>query len=351
MNKWIASVHRILDQEQLLIMATVLSQTGSTPRTAGTRMIILPDGEILGTIGGGIIEAKVIKTAGEMFGTNDAAIRTFDMTSEITDNMDMICGGQMEILIEPCVPDEDTLHVFESLLHELAQRCKSVLVTEMLVSSAETCRVRRALIRKDWSIVGTAVIQDSLKTEIDSAMTRGLTPVLREVDNSRFFIEPHAAATTVYLFGAGHVSLQVAILAKNVHFQTVILDDRHEFANHSRFVTADDVKVLPTFEHAIEGLEIDEVAYMVILTHGHSHDKTVLRQVLGTPAGYVGMIGSTKKRDAIYKALQDEGVSAGDLERVHCPIGLPIKAQTPEEIAVSIVAELIHARAAGYTRI
>ena len=347
MNKWITNVHRMLDQGQHLVMATVLSQTGSTPRTAGTRMIILPDGEILGTVGGGIIEAKVILTAREIFGIHDAVTRTFDMTSEITDNMDMICGGQMEILIEPCVPDEDTLQVLASLLHELAQRHKSVLVTELLASSAETCKVRRALIRNDGSVVGTAVIPDSLKTEIDTAMTRGLTPVLREIDTSRFFIEPHAAATTVYLFGAGHVSLQVAILAKNVHFQTVVLDDRHEFANHSRFVTADDVKVLPTFEQAVEGLEIDEDAYMVILTHGHSHDKTVLGQVLGTPAGYIGMIGSTRKRDAIYKALQNEGVSAGDLERVHCPIGLPIKAQTPEEIAVSIVAELIHARAAG----
>ena len=346
MNKWIANVHRILDQGQHLVMATVLSQTGSTPRTAGTRMIILPDGEIFGTVGGGIVEVKVILTAREIFGIHDAVIRKFDMTSEITDSTDMICGGQMEILIEPCAPDEDTLQVLAGLLHELAQRHKSVLVTELLASTAETCKVRRSLIRKDGSVVGTAVIPDILKSEIDIVMTRGFTPVLREVDTHRFFIEPHTAARTVYLFGAGHVSLQVAILAKNVHFQIVVLDDRHEFANHSRFVTADDVKVLATFEHAIEGLEIDEDAYMVILTHGHSHDKTVLRQVLGTPAGYIGMIGSTRKRDAIYKALQDEGVSAGDLERVHCPIGLPIKAQTPEEIAVSIVAELIHARAA-----
>lgn len=336
----------LLENRKKFVIASIISHQGSTPRTAGTKMIVTEDGKSVGTIGGGIIEAKVIETAMEMFGTHDAVIRTFDMTSEIIDSTDMICGGQMEILIEPCVPDEDTLQVLASLLHELAQRHKSVLVTELLASSAETCKVRRALIRKDGSVVGTAVIPDSMKTEIDRAMTRGLTPVLREVDTSRFFVEPHAAATTVYLFGAGHVSLQVAILAKNVHFQTVVLDDRHEFANRSRFVTADDIKVLSAFEHAVEGLEIDEDAYLVILTHGHSHDKTVLRQVLGTPAGYIGMIGSTRKRDAIYKALQDEGVSAGDLERVHCPIGLPIKAQTPEEIAVSIVAELIHARAA-----
>jgi xanthine dehydrogenase accessory factor len=346
MNKWIANVHQMLDQGKHLVMATILNQKGSTPRTAGTRMVILPDGEILGTIGGGIVEAKVIETAREMFGLHDAVIRAFDMTSEITDSMDMICGGKIEILIEPCDPDEDILEILASLLHELAQRHKSALVTELFASTDETCKVRRALIRKDGSVVGTAIIPERLKTEINTAMTRGLTPVLREVDARRFFIEPHSAATTVYLFGAGHVSLQVAILAKTVHFQTVVLDDRHEFANRGRFVTADDVKVLYNFEHAVEGLEIDEDDYMVILTHGHSHDKTVLNQALGTPAGYIGMIGSIRKRDAIYKALQDEGVSARDLKRVHCPIGLPIKAQTPEEIAVSIVAELICTRAA-----
>ncbi len=177
-------------------------------------------------------------------------------------------------------------------------------------------------------------------------MTKLRNPILREIDDRRFLIEPHTAMGTLYLFGAGHVALQVANLAQNVHFQTIVLDDRQEFANSDRFVTAAEVKVLSSFEQALEGLEIDNDSYMVILTRGHSHDKTVLRQALGAPARYIGMIGSTRKRDAIYKALRNEGVTARELERVHCPIGLAIKAQTPEEIAVSIVAELIRKRAA-----
>ena len=152
------------------------------------------------------------------------------------------------------------------------------------------------------------------------------------------------AAGTVYLFGAGHVSLQTAILAKRVGFETVVLDDRMEFANRCRFSDADDVRVLASFEQAFEGLEIHADSYLVILTRGHLHDKTVLQQALKTPAGYIGMIGSRKKRDAVYRALEKEGFSSADFEKVHCPIGLSIGAQSPEEIAVSIVAEMIHAR-------
>jgi len=345
MQEWISSVCQISDQGQPCVMTLVLHQAGSTPRKAGTRMIIKPDGEILGTIGGGLMEANVIENAKEVFNTQESVIKTYDMTSAIVDSMDMICGGRMEILIEYCAPDKELFRLFNDLQNELAQHRKCLLVTELLPLSGNTWQVRRALIRKYGSISGAAVIPARLNAEIKANMTNMRNPVLREIDEQRFFIEPHGAMGTVYLFGAGHVALQVANLAKNMDFQTVVMDDRREFANSDRFVTADEVIVLSSFEQALEGLEIDEDSYMVILTRGHSHDKTVLRQVLSTPAGYIGMIGSTRKRDAIYKALQYEGVSTRELERVHCPIGLAINAQTPEEIAVSIVAELIKKRA------
>ena len=345
MQEWIRTVCQMSDQGQHCVMALVLHQAGSTPRKAGARMIIKPDGEILGTIGGGLMEANVIENAKEVFDTQESVIKTFDMTSTIVDSMDMICGGRMEILIEYCAPDKEQLRLFNDLQHELAQHRKYLLLTELLPLSGNTWQVRRALIRKYGSISGAAVIPERLSAEIKANMTNMRNPVLKEIDEQRFFIEPHGAKGTVYLFGAGHVALQVANLAKNMDFQTVVMDDRREFANSDRFVTADEVIVLPSFEQALEGLEIDEDSYMVILTRGHSHDKTVLRQVLRTPAGYIGMIGSARKRDAIYKALQHEGVSTWELERVHSPIGLAIKAQTPEEIAVSIVAELIKKRA------
>jgi xanthine dehydrogenase accessory factor len=340
MRKWVNEVHEILSRKQPLVMALILSQEGSTPRAAGTRMLIGADGAATGTIGGGRIEALVMETARKMMGKPGAVIRSFDLTSEIADAMDMICGGKLEILMEAILPDETNRLFFSSLNQMLDQRQKGMLISELTASDSDVLQVRRSVLRQDGGVIGDF----DFKTETDSILKKLRAPVLIQSGDRRFFAEPLAAAGTVYLFGAGHVSLQTAILAKRVGFETVVLDDRAEFANTCRFPDADAVRVLPSFEQSFEGLEIHVDSYLVILTRGHLHDKTVLQLALKTPAGYIGMIGSRKKRDAIYRALEKEGFSSGDFEKVHSPIGLSIGAQSPEEIAVSIVAELIHAR-------
>jgi len=340
MRKWVRAINETLSRKEPLVMALILNKEGSTPRSAGTRMLIGAGGSAVGTIGGGRIEASVMETAGEMIGKPGAVVRAFDLTSEIADATDMICGGKLEILIESILPDEKNLLIFSCLLQMLNQRQKGVMATELLESGSSVLQVRRSILHHDGGITGDA----DLKSRIDSIPEKFLSPILTQSGGMRIFIEPLLAGGTLCLFGAGHVSLQTAILAKRVGFNIVVLDDRVEFANNTRFSEADEVRVLTSFEKAFEGLEINADSYLVILTHGHTHDKTVLSQALKTRAGYTGMIGSRKKRDAIYRALEKEGFSAGDFEKVHCPIGLAIGAQTPEEIAVSIVAELIHAR-------
>ncbi|MEI6262800.1 MAG: XdhC family aldehyde oxidoreductase maturation factor [Deltaproteobacteria bacterium] len=337
MRKWVSAVNETLSRKQPLVMALIMSQEGSTPRTAGTRMMIGADGYV-GTIGGGRIEASVMETAREMLHKPGAVTISFDLTSEIADAMDMVCGGKLEILIDSIAPNETNRLFFSGLLQMLDQRQKGLMVTELLESGV--LQVKRAILREDGVVIGTP----DFKMEIDSIPKKLHAPILIQSSDRRFFIEPVMAPGTVYLFGAGHVSLQTAILAKRVGFEVVVLDDRMEFANTSRFSDADDVRVPASFEIAFEGLEIHADSYLVILTRGHLHDKTVLQQALKTPAGYIGMIGSRKKRDAIYQALENDGFTAKDFQKVHCPIGLSIGAQTPEEIAVSIVAELIHAR-------
>ncbi len=337
MRKWVSAVNETLSRKQPLVMALIMSQEGSTPRTAGTRMMIGADGYV-GTIGGGRIEASVMEIAREMLHKPGAVTISFDLTSEIADAMDMVCGGKLEILIDSIAPDEKNRLFFSGLLQMLDQRQKGLMVTELLESGV--LQVRRAILREDGVVIGTP----DFKMEIDSIPKKLHAPILIQSGDRKFFIEPVMASGTVYLFGAGHVSLQTAILAKRVGFEVVVLDDRMEFANTTRFSDADDVRVPASFEIAFEGLEIRADSYLVILTRGHLHDKTVLQQALKTPAGYIGMIGSRKKRDAVYQSLENDGFTAKDFQKVHCPIGLSIGAQTPEEIAVSIVAELIHAR-------
>jgi xanthine dehydrogenase accessory factor len=154
----------------------------------------------------------------------------------------------------------------------------------------------------------------------------------------------------VFIFGAGHISRQLALLTRLVGFRTVVLDDRPEFANRERFASADEVVVLPSLDGAMADLPLDENSFIVLVTRGHAHDKNLLGEALATRAGYIGMIGSRRKRDAVYQDLEKEGFAPEAFQRVHSPIGLSIAAETPEEIAVSIAAELIAVRASTNLR-
>ncbi len=184
-------------------------------------------------------------------------------------------------------------------------------------------------------------LRDALREDASARRAVGFA-TLRGV---RFFIEPFAPDDVLYVYGAGHVAHSVVPLAAQVGFRTIVLDDRAEFANPERFPAAREVVVLDAFEGCFAGRPPRAGASILIMTRGHGHDLEVLRQALATEAGYVGMVGSRRKRDALFEALRHEGVTAAALASVHCPVGLAIGAQTPDEIAVSIVAELIAVRA------
>jgi xanthine dehydrogenase accessory factor len=157
------------------------------------------------------------------------------------------------------------------------------------------------------------------------------------------FLEPLLFDPVLYIFGAGHVSRDIVPLASRVGFQVVVIDDREEFATPEYFPDAREV-CLHLFDTAVADLPVDEDSYIVIVTRGHLHDKIVLSHSLRTKARYVGMIGSKRKRNMIYNALSEEGFTRSDIARVHSPIGIEIGAETPAEIAVSIVAELIQVK-------
>ena len=174
------------------------------------------------------------------------------------------------------------------------------------------------------------------------------SPVLIDLkDGERkkyIFVEPIIPDAVLYLFGAGHVSTYVAPLAHLVGFEVCVIDDRDEFANAKRFPVADEILVC-SFADAFKRLNLHASSYVTIVTRGHRYDRDVLRSALMEETAYIGMIGSRRKRDKIFQSLIDEGVTKEAIDRVHSPIGLDIGAETPEEIAVSIVAELVRARA------
>jgi xanthine dehydrogenase accessory factor len=347
MIKLLQSICHLLEEGEDLVLATVIGHSGSTPRSVGTKMVVRPDGAIIGTIGGGLVEFHAQKLAREVFKTGKALTETVEFTGADAAATDqMICGGRMEILLELITADPENLKEMQDLIVALQKGHKGFLIKALDTSCAAVQRMEWCLVQNDSVTLGTFTTPDSLINFLTGKAARARQPLAVSIEDKRFFVEPTVLPGTVFLFGAGHVSRPVAELASLVDFQSVVLDDRAEFANAGRFPKADQVKLIPSFPQAFEGLEFDRDSYLVILTRGHIHDKTVLEQALKSNAGYIGMIGSRRKRDLIYQELLTKGFSQADLERVHAPIGLAIGAETPEEIAVSIVAQLIQVRAA-----
>ncbi len=344
MSRIVNTVCNLLEQGEDIVLATILSHEGSTPRTAGTKMIVRSDGDTVSTIGGGLVEAEVIKAASEVFNTKEAQIKPFDLTGRDIERMDLVCGGQLEILVEFVGADSASLEVFRGLARALKEGRKCYLAADLGSVTDKRSTVKRSLILENWTTSGDMTCPPELIENLARWTGKERYPVLLTVSGRNYMVEPSFVPGTVYLFGAGHVSQQVAPLARLVDFRTVVLDDRSEFANTERFPTADDVRVLSSFRDCLSDLEIKEESYLVIVTRGHLHDKTVLEQALKTKARYIGMIGSRRKRDRVFSELEMQGFTTDDFKRVRSPIGTNIGAETPEEIGISIVGELIQAR-------
>jgi xanthine dehydrogenase accessory factor len=235
-------------------VATIINVRGSIPSFKTAKMLVRDDGSIVGTIGGGCVEADVWQAAREVMESEKPRTLTFDLNQDPRYDTGLVCGGTLEIFVEPILP-----------------------------------------------------------------------PAI------------------LYLFGAGHVAVNVCRVAANAGFEVIITDDRSSYATQERFPAAREVHALD-FDEAMQKLDPGESSYIVIVTRGHRDDMHILRWAVQTRAKYVGMIGSKRKVIEISKALQREGIPAHLFDRVHAPIGLDIGAVTPEEIAVAVTAELIAIR-------
>ncbi|MFH1153999.1 MAG: XdhC family protein [Pseudomonadota bacterium] len=338
MNILIPKLLEALDQGRKAALATILTHDGSTPRTSGSRMLVLDDGTIQGTIGGGLVEAEVIKRALAMMPGDAHAIVPFQLSSRLKESLDMVCGGSLTVFIETLT--SRSRGFYGALNREIREGRRCVKVSEV-TGSDEDLTVRQSVMGPGGRIVGEDLVPESLEGGGLYAPGTGENPRMITFGDRRLIMEPMAIQKALYLFGGGHVSQAVARIGAMLDFRVVVIDDRAEFANALRFPDAHECIVVRDFPEFFHTRSIDGEGYVVILTRGHSHDQTVLAHALKTGAGYIGMIGSRTKRDNIYRNLLAQGVSQEDLDRVHSPIGLEIHAETPAEIAVSITAELI----------
>ena len=342
MKKIAEAALELLRSKTSFSLAVVLESSGSTPREAGSAMLIRPDRSIVGTVGGGVLEASVIRTALKTIAEKKAAVIELVLEEKGAAAIGAACGGTARVLVD-CIDAADPGHTvfFEQLFIAAGSNQRAHLAA--LIPASGNLGLRNVcLILPDGSTAGAEVFGADILALLQSS--RGYD-VFTKLENFAAYLFPVGSDGTVYIFGAGHCGEKLAHIAHTVGFQTVVIDDREEFANRGRFPDADEILVPESLARPFDERGFGGDSYIVIVTRGHVFDEVVLRKALKTDAGYIGMIGSRNKRETIYRHLLADGYTADDIARVHSPIGLNIGAESPEEIAVSITAELIQARA------
>ena len=349
-----SEIVKSLGKREELALATLITRLGSAPRAVGAKYLIRKNGTSVGSIGGGCVEAEVWQEAQAVMQKGEGRVLHFNLTAEQLAAGGLICGGNIDIFLEPL--KEDSLKIYQEVVRIRQKGGSGILAT--LISADDAFPKgdgSKVLVKTSGEKVGFLFpgeeFEQDILTEAETLLNEERPKVVTwqsKGKNSSWkkmevLLEPIFSEPTVYIFGGGHVSQHLAPLAKRVNFKVVVIDDREMFANRERFPEADQVLV-SEFEKCSDQLDIDETSYIVIVTRGHLYDGFVLEQAVKTHARYIGMIGSKKKIRTLYQDLMKKGIPKETLDRVYAPIGIDIHSETPEEIAVSIVAQLIEVR-------
>ncbi|MCA9202987.1 MAG: XdhC family protein [Pirellulaceae bacterium] len=329
---------------------------GSTPQKAGAMMLVFEDGSQAGTLGGGCVEAEVKRRAIRVLQGGTAEVATFQLDSDYGWDDGLICGGRMQILIEPIRFDGDSdvggaaddaaaIRDYFQQLAELVDTGRGM--TEVIVFDGEASGLTAPL---SFLFDANDEPVKSLHASLDSQALNVVRDSMRPLASRP---RPWAARGIAYLptvprcrlviVGGGHVGKAVADLAADLDFDVWVVDDREEFVSESRFPRAEQ-RLCGNVDRVLPELEITPDTYCLIVTRGHSHDEEALFHLAERGACYVGMIGSRRKIKMIFDDLLNEGISAEALQRVHAPLGVDIGSQTVPEIAISICAELVSHR-------
>jgi xanthine dehydrogenase accessory factor len=335
-----------LSSEERVMLATIISTSGSTPASAFSKMLVKEGGKSwIGTVGGGCMEGDVLEQAIRLYGSGRAEIMTFHLNEDDIPQ-GLTCGGSLDVLIEPLtrtsiplirelqtlVDDGEDCIIATFLGDDGSVRSKQLV---RFIDGAWTARNAGEWKEPSLKFPEFAELLQKVHQRNETRRTRG--------ERGELILEPVVGHPGLIIFGGGHVSKYISRAAATAGFRVTIVDDRKEYANSQRFPEASQTLVVE-FSEAFRQLTIKPSTYIVIVTRGHRFDEQVLEQAIGTPARYIGMIGSKRKVLRTYEHLVERGISVNLFKRVHAPMGLDIGAVTAEEIGISVVAQLIQVR-------
>lgn len=343
---------RLLSLGEPFVLATVVRTRGSTPQTAGAQIIVRQDGTLCGTIGGGCVEGDVWQQARYMLQQGSGPLlREYVLNEEIVMRDGLVCGGTMYLFLEP-MRTASHRQLLEAVAHARTGGPAVIFATLVETNSSSFPPGSKMYVREDGTTggsLGTAEL-DRLVVETAPRLLQNCgTTYLQTPAGDAVFLAAFVTPPMLVLLGGGHVGKALSTLAATLGFCVCVIDNRPQFANKQRFPEAAET-VVCDFEQWTRHLTVPSNSFIVIATSGHKGDDLALDAALRTPARYIGMIGSKRKSICICRAMLERGHTRERLCQVHTPIGLDLGAISPEEIAVSIMAEILMVQRGGSGR-
>ena len=333
-----------------VVLTTVTRTKGSTPQKPGSSALFNKNGLVAGTVGGGVVEGRVMKLAQEVLKSKKSGHLQFNLANDISYKEEAICGGQISVLID--ANPGNHLPVFEQIRKSYKKHEAGVLITMVTPFSEDSWLINRYWTTGDFHAEDAGgfltrigpVVTDMLSDRNPSDYREMELSIPDEEPSSLFFLEPVLPPQKLIIAGAGHIGKALAHLGAMVDFEVTVIDDRAEYANSENIPEADRI-IVNDIGKALVDLNKSVDTFVVIVTRGHKDDAEALKPCIGADLAYTGMIGSKNKIAAMKSTFIEKGwATQSEWDSIHTPIGLEIKSRTVEEIAISIVAQLILVR-------
>jgi xanthine dehydrogenase accessory factor len=325
-------------EQEPIAVATVIQTWGSSPRRAGAKMALTPDGKITGSVSGGCVEGAVFEAGVDVLQADRPQLLHFGVADETAWEVGLACGGSIDIFVKPL--DTEFFNALHSVLSS-----DQAAVSATVVRGADELLGREMLVRDDGTVTGS--IDPSLDLQVldlaNEILAQGESRRVKLNEDTEIFLEAILPPPTLIAVGGVHITIALMALAKTLGYRTAVVDPRSAFGNETRFPNVDQlIQAWP--QEAFDRLPITRSTAIAMLTHDPKLDDPALTIALPSQAFYVGALGSKTTQAKRRQRLLDEGLTEEQLDRLHGPIGLNIGAGTPEEIAMSIMAEIVAAR-------
>jgi xanthine dehydrogenase accessory factor len=341
MSELFEHIDKLKQEESKVAVATLVNTRGTTPRKEGAKMVIGEGGRILGSVTiGGCVDAQVIEESADVLGRNAPRLLELNLGDEEAWEIGLTCGGTIEVFVEPMTLDRpDQALAFYEKARTHAEVGGRAAVLTRLDSPENSTKLLLLDSGTQEGTLGDPFLDRRFSAEAAEAIRVGKSRTLF-LEGVRVFAEVFTPPAILLMVGAGHVSMPMATLGNEMGFRTIVIDGRPRFATRERFPNVHDLQIgIPS--ELVQKVPLIATTALVLLAHDYKYDVPVLRHALGTPVGYIGLLGSSRRGAAILNLLREDGVSEEALQRVRVPIGLDLGAQSAPEIALSVMAEIL----------